>query len=59
MGKGGRVDLEEQMAYIEDVTFKKSFIGAWGDVPGLWDGNPVKSDCYDHYTTTDVINSFE
>ena len=26
---------------------------------GLWDGNPVKSDCYDHYTTTDVINSFE
>ena len=30
-----------------------------GDVLGLWDGNPVKSDCYDHYTTTDVINSFE
>ena len=26
---------------------------------GLWDGNPVKSDCYDHYTITDVINSFE
>ena len=25
---------------------------------GLWDGNPVKSDCYDLYTTTDVINSF-
>ena len=23
------------------------------------DGNPVKSDCYDHYTPTDVINSFE
>ena len=22
---------------------------------GLWDGNPVKSDCYDYYTTTDVI----
>ena len=21
--------------------------------------NPMKSDCYDHYTTTDVINSFE
>ena len=30
-----------------------------GDVLGLWDGNPVKSDFYDHYTTTDVINSFE
>ena len=24
---------------------------------GLWDGNPVILDCYDHYTTTDVINS--
>ena len=32
--------------------------GGWGDVLGLWDGNPVKSDCYD-YTTTDVINLFE
>ena len=30
-----------------------------GDVLGLWDGNPVKLDCYDHYTTIDVINSFE
>ena len=24
---------------------------------GLWDGNLVKMDCDDHYTTTDVINS--
>ena len=31
--------------------------GGWGDVLGLWNGNPVKSDCYDHYTTTEVINS--
>ena len=23
---------------------------------GLWDGNLVKMDCDDHYTTTDVIN---
>ena len=30
-----------------------------GDVPGLWDGNPVKSDCDGHYRTIDVINSFE
>ena len=29
-----------------------------GDVLGLWDGNPVKLDCDDHDTTTDVINSF-
>ena len=33
-------------------------LGGGGDVLGLWDGNPMKSD-YDHYTTTDVINSFE
>ena len=26
---------------------------------GLWDGNPVKLDRDDHYTTTDLINSFE
>ena len=31
----------------------------WGDVLALWDGNPVKLDCYDRYTTIDVINSFE
>ena len=29
-----------------------------GDVLGLWDGNPVEWDCYDHYTTADVVNSF-
>ena len=34
-------------------------MGSGGDVLGLWDGNPVKLDWYDHYTTTDVINSFE
>ena len=26
---------------------------------GFWDGNPVKLNCYDHYTATDVINSFD
>ena len=34
-------------------------LGDGEDVLGLWDGNPVNLDCYDHYTTTDVINSFE
>lgn len=33
--------------------------GGGGDVFGLWDGNPVKLDCYEHYITTAVINSFE
>ena len=34
-------------------------VWGWGDVLGLWDGNPVKLDCDDHYTTIDVINSFD
>ena len=29
----------------------------WGVGGCAWAvGNPVKSDCYDHYTTTEVIN---
>ena len=31
--------------------------GGWGDALELWDGNPIKLDCNDHYTTTNVINS--
>ena len=31
--------------------------GGWGDVLGLWDGNPIKLDCGDHCTTINVINS--
>ena len=30
-------------------------VWGFGDVLRLWDGNPVN----DHYTTTDVITSFE
>ena len=42
---------------LGDFTLKKK--SRVGNVLGLWDGNPVKLDCSDHYTTTDVINSFE
>ena len=38
---------------------RRRHLGGWGDVLGLWDGNPVKLDCHDHYITTDVIHSFE
>ena len=44
---------------IEKLTISGGDSLEWGNVLGLWDGNPVKLDCYDHYTTTDVINSFE
>ena len=44
---------------IEKLMVSGGDSSAGGDVLGLWDGNPVKPDCYDHYTTTDGINSFE
>ena len=28
-----------------------------GEVVGSWDGNPIKLDCDDHCTITNVINS--
>ena len=44
---------------LKNLWSPEETVWGWGDVFGMWDGNPVKSDCYDHYTTTDVINSFE
>ena len=29
----------------------------WGDALGLWDGNLIKSNCDNHCTTVNVINS--
>ena len=37
--------------------FQRRQFGGWGDVLGLWDGNPIKLDCDDHCTTINVINS--
>ena len=52
-----RIDADLQT--LKNLWSPRRQFGGWGDVLGLWDGNPVKSDFYDHYTTTDVINSFE
>ena len=52
-----RTDADSQT--LKNLWSLEETVWAWGDVLGLWDGNPVKLDCYDHYTTTDVINSFE
>ena len=54
-----RLDIVPMLYSRTSLLIHSKCNGGWGDVPGLWDGNPVKSDCYDHYTTTDVINSFE
>jgi len=37
--------------------FQRRQVAGWGDVLGLWDGNPIKLDCDDHCTTINVINS--
>ena len=31
--------------------------GRWGDMLGLWDGNPINLGCDDHCTTINVIKS--
>ena len=54
--KGVPVCVIQEVDSKDCLLNKDLATGGWGDVPGLWDGNPVKSD---HYTTTDVINSFE
>ena len=53
-----RTDADSQ-TYEKLMVSKGDSLEGGGNMLGLWDGNPVKSDCYDHYTTTDVINSFE
>ena len=61
--KIGRTELlcstDADSQTLKNVWSPEETVGDVGVVLGLWDGNPVKSACDDHYTTTDVINSFE
>ena len=41
----------------KNYGLQRTQFGGWGYVLGLWDRNPVKLDCDDHYTTIAVINS--
>ena len=52
-----RTDADSQT--LKNLCLWRRQFGGWRDVLGLWDGSPMKLDCDDHYTTTDVINSFE
>ena len=52
-----RTDADSQT--LKNLWSLEETVWEQRDVLGLWDGNPVKLDCCDHYTTTDVINSFE
>ena len=51
-----RTDADSQI--LKNLRSPEETVWGWGAVLGLLDGNPVKLDCYDHYITTDVINSF-
>ena len=44
---------------LKNLWSPEETVWGWGDVLGLWDGNPVRLDCDDHYTTTNMINTFE
>ena len=50
-----RTDADSQT--LKNLWFPKETVQGWGDVLGLWDGNPTIFDCDDHFTTINVINS--
>ena len=52
-----RTDADSQT--LKNLWSLEETVWGVGDVPEIWDGNPVNLDYYDHYTTTNVINSFE
>ena len=56
----GRTDNDSQTLthrLYKNLWFPKETVWGVGDVLGVWDGNPIKLDCDDHRTTTNVINS--
>ena len=42
---------------LKNLRSPKETVLGVGDALGLWDGNPIKLDCNDHCTTTNVIKS--
>ena len=40
-------------------SFHSRWLGGWGDVLGLWDGNAIKFGCDDHCTSINVIKFTE
>ena len=50
-----RTDIDSQN--LKNLWFpNETGWGAW-DALWLWDGNDIKLDCDDHFSTTNVINS--
>ena len=52
-----RTDADSQT--LKNSLSPEETVWGMGRCAWVWDGNPVKLDCDDHYTTIDVINSFE
>ena len=50
-----RTDTDSQT--LKNLWFPNETVWRVGYALGLWDGNPIKLDCYDHCTTINVINS--
>ena len=50
-----RTDADSQT--LKNLGFPNETVWGQEDALGLWDGNPIKLDCNDHCTTTNVINS--
>ena len=42
---------------LKNLWSPKETVRGMGDALGLWDENPIKLDCDDHFTTINVINS--
>jgi len=49
------IDTDSQT--LKKLWSLKETVWRVGDVPVVWDGNPIKLDCDDHCTTINVINS--
>ena len=43
-----RTDADSQT--LKNLWSLEETVWGWEDVLGLWGGNPVKLDCYEHYT---------
>ena len=51
-----RTDTDSQT--LKNLGFQRRQFGGWRNVLGLWDGNPIKLDCANYYTTINVMNSW-
>ena len=57
--KKDKMNFSEQILthrFWKTYGFQRRQFWGWGDVLGLWDGNPIRLDCDDHCKSINVIN---